>query len=363
MTSLYRYWLKEFFKFFGIIQSLILVLFFVIDYLSRLDKFLNTELSFTGGFFYVMLKLPFMFVQLTPASVLIAAIAIFAVMNRNNELLAVKSSGISGYMLMKPAVFTGASLTFLMFFLGETVVPVSMSRANYIKYNIMKKNDNRYLAREDIWIKSEISALDTNLTHINFYDPANRSIAGITITSLNKKFQIQSRIDAKNGHYISGRWVLEKVIEQIHEKGTLDYDVKIEDTKSVDLGFTPDDLKEIAKKSDEMSFFELRKYIKKTEEEGYDATTYKVDLHAKIAFPFICIIMVLTGAANGMKSFAKYNIPAAIAVGVIIAFMYWFTYGFALSLGYGSVFPPIISAWITNIFFLGFGILYLINTE
>ena len=112
-----------------------------------------------------------------------------------------------------------------------------------------------------------------------------------------------------------------------------------------------------------MSFFELKKYVSKVEYEGYDATTYKVDLNAKIAFPFICILMVLTGAATGMRSFAKENIPAAIAIGVVIAFMYWIMYGFCLSLGYGTVLPPIISAWAANLFFLCFGTLYLINTE
>ena len=107
----------------------------------------------------------------------------------------------------------------------------------------------------------------------------------------------------------------------------------------------------------------MKKYVKKVEQEGYDAITYKVDLNGKIAFPFICIIMVLTGAATGMKSFVKENIPAAIAIGVVIAFLYWIMYGFCLSLGYGSILPPVISAWITNIFFLSCSILYLMHTE
>ena len=106
-----------------------------------------------------------------------------------------------------------------------------------------------------------------------------------------------------------------------------------------------------------------KNYVKKVEEEGYDATTFKVDLNAKIAFPFICIIMVLTGAATGMRPFAKNNIPAAIAIGVVIAFLYWAVYGFCLSLGYGTILPPIVSAWTTNLFFFCFGILYLVNAD
>ena len=48
MSCLHKYWLKEFFKFFSIIQLLILVLFVFIDYLSRMEKFLNSDISLGG---------------------------------------------------------------------------------------------------------------------------------------------------------------------------------------------------------------------------------------------------------------------------------------------------------------------------
>ncbi|MBC2703073.1 LPS export ABC transporter permease LptG [Desulfobacula sp.] len=358
MSCLHKYWLKEFFKFFSIIQLLILVLFVFIDYLSRMERFLNSDISLIGALGYVVLKVPFMFVQLTPASILLATITVFGLMNRSNELLAIKSSGISLYFLVKPALLVGVIFAMLMFFLGETIIPVTMTKSNYIKYNVIKKRHDIYSAKKDIWIKSK-----NKLVHINFYDPANQILAGVTITSLGENFRIESRIDAKKGYFKQENWVFENIIEQIHAKDSMDYDVKSYDEKIIPLTFKPEDLGEITKKSEEMSFFELKKYVTKVEEEGYDATTYKVDLNGKIAFPFICIIMVLTGAATGMRSFAKDNIPVAIAIGVVISFMYWVMYGFCLSMGYGTILPPVISAWTANLFFLALSALYLINTE
>lgn len=358
MSCLHKYWLKQFAKFFFIIQLLILVLFVFIDYLSRMERFLNSEISLAGALGYILLKVPFMFVQFTPATILLAAIVVFSLMNRNNELLAIRSSGISVYFLVKPAVLVSVLFAMLMFVFGETIIPISMARSNYIKYNVIKKSDNIYSSRKDIWIKS-----DNRLVHINFYDPANQTIAGITITSLKKDFSLDSRIDAAKGYFKDGEWVFEKIIQQMHKADSINYDVKLYDKKIIPLSFKPDDLKKVAKKSEEMSFFELKKYVTKVEKEGYDATTYRVDLNGKIAFPFICIIMVLTGAATGMRSFAKENMPVAIAAGVVTAFMYWVMYGFCLSMGYGTILPPAISAWAANLFFLCFGILYLINAE
>ncbi len=358
MAYLYKYWIKEFFRFFGIIQLLILVLFVFIDYLSRLDKFLESDLSLIGGLGYILLQVPFMFVQITPASILLASIAVFGIMNKNNELLAIKSSGISGFSLIKPAILIGVALGLLMLFLGETIIPLSMTKANYIKYNVIKKKHIHSSGRKDIWIKSE-----NRFIHINFFDPVKQSVAGVSVTLGGKNFELVSRIDAKKAYYKFGSWILEDVIEQVHVENSMDYDVNLYDQKNVDLGIKPADLGEIIKKSEEMGFFELKHYVNKVEKEGYEAQTYKVDLNAKIAFPFICIIMVLTGAGTGMRSFAKKNIPAAIAVGIVIAFMYWAMYGFCLSLGYGAILPPIISAWVTNVFFLAFATLYLLNAE
>ncbi len=358
MSCLHKYWLKEFSKFFCIIQIMVLVLFILIDYLSRLDKFLNADISLVGALGYVLLKVPFMFVQLTPASILLSTIVVFALMNRNNELLAIRSSGISIYFLIKPALLAGGVLALLMIFLGETFVPVSMSKANHIKNHVIKKRQNYLSIRQDIWIKS-----DDNLVHINFFNPVSKTISGVTITRLNKEFGIQSRIDAAKGYYESGKWRFEDIIEQVHKEESMDYKVNLFDEKVIPLAFEPGDLGEISKKSNEMSLFELMRYVQKVEKEGYDSRVYRVDLNGKIAFPFICIIMVLTGAATGMKPFVKENMPIGIAIGVVIAFMYWISYGFCLSLGYGEILPPVISAWTTNLFFLGFGVLYLVNTE
>ncbi|MFN2356544.1 MAG: LPS export ABC transporter permease LptG [Desulfotignum sp.] len=358
MTCLHRYWLKEFAKFFGVIQIVILLLFVCIDYLSRMDRFLESPISLAQALWYVVLKLPFMFVQLTPAAILLATIVVFGLMNKNNELTAVKSSGISVYFLVKPALLASALLVGIMFFMGESLVPLSMAKANHIRQYDMRKQDHISQHRNDIWIKDQ-----KTLVHIRFFDPVQQTVAGICVTTMADDFTLVSRIDARQGRYELDQWLLEDVIEQTYNPDTGDYDVTLSDMKLVELGLVPEDLGQLIKPSDEMGFFELKAYVDKVRNEGYDATTYQVDMHGKIAFPFICIIMALTGAATGMRSFVKANLPAAIALGVVIAFCYWVLYGICLSMGYAGVLPAVAAAWLANGFFLCAGIVFLINTE
>ncbi|MBA3011453.1 MAG: LPS export ABC transporter permease LptG [Proteobacteria bacterium] len=358
MHRLHKYWLKEFSKLFLIIQMMIMVLFVFIDYLSRMDRFLKSDISLLEALWYVLLKVPFMFVQLTPASLLLAVIVVFGVMNRNNELIALKSSGISVYFLVKPALWAGFFLAGLIFLLGETLIPISMAKANYIRYNQMQTGPRLSVSRNDIWIRSE-----NKLIHINYFDPVNLTVAGITVTTMGDGFKIIERTDAQKGSYEDGNWVFEGVIEQVYEAENNDFEVKLLPSKRVNLKITPKDLGGVAKKSDEMSYFELRTYVQKIEREGYDPTSYRVDMNGKIAFPFICIIMALAGAATGMRSFVKHNMPVAIAIGVVICFFYWVMYGLCLSMGYATILPPVIAAWVSNLVFLCMGSIYLINSE
>jgi lipopolysaccharide export system permease protein len=358
MPLLYKYWLKEFLKYFFITQSIILIIFVFIDYMARMERFLNSDISLFEAFNYVLLKLPFMFVQFTPAAILLAATIVFGVMNRNNEILAIRSGGINAYCLMIPGISIAFILGFIMFFLGETVIPAFNSRVSYIENNIIRKNQNvMTVQQQNIWIKS-----NNRMIRIGYYDTVQKTAVGITITELGENFIMLSRIDAQKAYYKDGAWILENITQQDYSKDTNNYEVKTYDNKSIDLALNPEELGAVTKKSEEMSFFELRSYVNKVAIEGYDPTRYKVDLNGKIAFPFICLVMILAGLATGMHSFTKKHMPLAVALGVVIAFMYWIVYGFCLSLGYAGILPPFISAWLTNVFFLGFGAIYLMNS-
>ncbi|MCK5097665.1 MAG: LptF/LptG family permease, partial [Desulfobacteraceae bacterium] len=279
-------------------------------------------------------------------------------MNRNNELIAIKSSGISVYYLAKPVIVSGIILVLLVFFLGETIVPITKAKSYFVKHSIIKGEKKVHRTRKDIWLKQ-----GNIIIHINYFNPQDKTIGGIILTELDNNFNMAKRIDAKKGVYKNGKWSFSKVLEQKYNDKENDYIVKSYENKEYSMDLMPDDLVEIVKKSKEMSIFELAEYINKVEREGYDATTYRVDLFGKTAFPFVCLLMAMIGAALGMRSLVKNNMPMGIAIGIGISFLYYVMHGFCISLGYGKVLPAFISAWITNIFFFCFAILFLITVD
>jgi lipopolysaccharide export system permease protein len=105
-----------------------------------------------------------------------------------------------------------------------------------------------------------------------------------------------------------------------------------------------------------MRWSELSEIIRKLKDEGFDATRFEVDLQAKVAFPFVCMIMCLLGTGIGVSAGIREGLPTAVAYGIGIAFLYWMFYSFCLSLGYGALLPPMISAWAGNLVFFSGGL-------
>jgi lipopolysaccharide export system permease protein len=123
-------------------------------------------------------------------------------------------------------------------------------------------------------------------------------------------------------------------------------------SKIVDLPERPSDFNIVQQETEKMGFVELRKYVKKLQAEGYDATRYLVDMHGKISFTFVSVILAVIGIPFSlMKTERSGGIMQSISVGIIIGFSYWIVHAFAMSLGRSGTTPPIISAWFANIIF------------
>ncbi|MEJ2038429.1 MAG: LptF/LptG family permease, partial [Desulfosarcinaceae bacterium] len=193
------------------------------------------------------------------------------------------------------------------------------------------------------------------ILNIQYYHPETNTAQGISLNRFDRRFQLVYRLDAESAVYLNGRWHLKKVVEQTLADSGRGYDVKVAPELIRSLPITPADLKTVARQPSEMSFFELRRYIHDVEADGYDATAARVDLYAKIAYPFTCLIMGLIGLAVAVRGRVRDGMVTGIIYGIGIIFVYWIFYSFCLSLGYGNLLPPLVAAWLANILFTCFG--------
>ncbi len=357
MPIIYKYLTREIIKLLGIVLIAVITIYVVVDFFEKADDFIKAGLPLSRAFTFFLLKIPYIIAQITPVGILLAVLLVFGIMNKNNEILALKSGGISIYYLLRPVIFIGLIVGTLLFFFLDIIVPITTGMANRIWLQEVKKRSEVTSKEKNIWIKG-----NRKITHIKYYNSASKTIFGITISFFDEKFRLIRKIDAKKGIFNKGKWEMHELVEQSFEEGNVK-DIIFRDELMENLDFLPEDLKRVIKKPEEMSFKELLTYIRKVEEEGYDAAIYWVDLYAKPVLPFVCVILFILGTGIAIRGNRKESIFISIAYGIGIAFFYWIFHSFCLSIGYGEMLHPFIAAWTANFVFLCFGIFTLVNAE
>jgi len=328
-----------------------------VDVFENIDKFVNADLPVSRVVQFFLFKLPLITAQITPVGILLAVIITLGLMNKNNEIIALKSGGMSVYHFLRPILMLGLFISIGLFFLSEIVVPITVSKANEI-WRMEVKKISVTSVQKNIWFKGHRS-----ISYISYFNPHDQTISGIAINFFDQQFRLTRRVDAAKGVFEEGHWVFYEIMEQVLNKDTDSYDVKFQKEQIEEIDFLPEDLQRVVQKSEEMSYKELYNYIQDVETEGYDATPYRVDFHSKFALPVACLILCIIGTGITLRKNTTEGLSLTIIYGIVVVFLFWISQSFCLSLGYGGILSPVIAAWISNLIFTCFGIFVFLNAE
>ena len=159
-----------------------------------------------------------------------------------------------------------------------------------------------------------------------------------------------SRVDAESAEWKSNRWYFHNLM--IAHFDELDNPVlEWSEEKVIALHEKPDDFKVMQKDVEKMGYFDLKKYVRKIQSEGYDATKYIVELHGKIAFPFVTLIMVFIAVPFSLRSERSGGVMQSVGLGIFLGLSYWIVHAFSMSLGRSELLPAFLAAWMANILF------------
>jgi len=344
MSVLDRYISREFLLTFCFVLLTFLCLSLIIDFSQRSRMFLSNNATIAQILSYHLYTLPSMMALLMPACVLLAALITFGLFSRNHEIVAMKANGISLYRIVRPVLAFALVVCGLNFLLNEYVTPAAKWRAEQIVYAEIQKNKEwGSFKQNQIWYKSQ-----NTIFNFKLFIPSENRIKGVTISYLDPQFNLSSRIDARDALWKGDRWELRDVLRTTFAGRDFPVIERLP-TLTADIAETPEDFQVVQKSADQMGFRELRNYIRKLRQEGYDATSYETDLQGKIAFVFVSLILALIGVVFPMRSERSGGIAWGIGIGIIVGFSYYIVFHFTKSLGSSGTLPPAVAAWAANI--------------
>jgi lipopolysaccharide export system permease protein len=353
MKILDRYLLTKFLGTLGFSLLAFAIIFIIIDIIGFLDKFIDHHVPLKIVALYYLYYLPYIIILTLPVAMLLASLFSVGQLARFNEITAMRSSGLSSFQILMPIFIAAVVISILSMYAGERFVPYTNQMKkdvyqNYVdkrKKTQKRKTKNIHLLLEkDRWL------------NVGFFDTEANCAFQISIEKLDGN-RLEERIDALEMQWRSGKWVLKNVHWRIFEDEGEKYQA-LDSLVVSNIPFQPEDIAKVQKRAEEMSFWELREFIKEIKRTGGNPDRWLVELYLKIAFPFANLIIVLFGAPLASRK-TRSGTAISFGISLFICFLYFGLIKVGQSLGHNGALSPWLAAWLGNIFF-GVGAVYIL---
>lgn len=318
--------------------------FLAVDALGMLVTYKNFELS--SLIKYYTFAAPEIIYRMAPVACLLSTLFTLSVLNRNNELVALFSVGMSLPRICAAILIWIGVICIGVFILSDRILPNFTRQKNYIFYHEIKKNPSMYsvVRNEKIWYRSK----DTIFNIQTLNEKAHKA-QGLTLYYFNQNWDLIQMITAQEVEMRGQNWDLQKgSVTLFAEESSFPLTSQFT-KKTIVMGEDANDLSSGANTADVLSLKELAQFIKKNQEAGLDTVRYEVDYHSKYGFAFAALIMSLLGIPFATERARQGGLMKNVGICLGLVFLYWAFYSSGLTLGnYGQI-PPIMAAWIPNL--------------
>ena len=304
--------LKVFFTFFTIIL--------ITNILDQIDFFKDTNISFYSLVFLSFLNTPSIIFEILPFIFLLSTQVFFIYLIDKKELEIFKYRGLNNFMIIKIIslyTFTIGIILIIFFYNTSAVM-----KNSYLIIKNKYSSDNKYLAvvtNNGLWIKDEI---DDKINIINANKIDNEFLLDVSITQLNKNFEVLNIIKTKKINISSFNW---KIYDVLILKDNMAINLIEMDFKS---NFDLRKINSLFSNLSSLTITELFKLKKSYKNLNYsivdiDSHTYKI-----IFYPIYLTLITMFSASImfniGYQKNSFFSITLGIFLSVVIYYMNYF---------------------------------------
>lgn len=330
------------------------LIFIIVDLIEHLDTFIDKKVSFLMVSLYYGYYLPYIIYLMLPVATLLATLFTVGGLSRNNELTAMKASGIGLHRILLHLLTAGLILSGVNFLFGETIVPYTNKRSKDIyRYHVKGVSPDQASRQGRIYLRERPG----EMVHIDNYDIKTQTIYDLDWGRYNGA-QITERVTAKQAVWRDSQWV---VLNGRYRRYSIENltATRLDSVPLPDLTFKPADLTKVQTDPEEMGYWQLRRYVERLRMMGGDPQKWLVELAFKLSMPFTCAIVVLLGVPIS-AAYRRSGLVLSWGLGLLISFIYFALQQIGRVMGINGTLNPAYAAWLGNAVFILFGLfLYL----
>jgi len=341
-----RYLLKYFLLALFTVSVAIGLLIIVINMVEELRDFIDNDVPLAQIFEYYLYFAGWVVKSFLPVFILLAALISIGILARRNELLAMKTSGISLYRIAAPLMAFTLLLSFAHIYYNEVIFAKANQRRVEIKeYTINKR------ARTDKRTVNIFRQVNPNLFYtIRSYNTASREGVDFKLFR-SEKNKLLELVVAERITFTSRNWMLYDGVSR-YFTDTGETFSEFDSLPATYIHERPSDFEVPLGKPEDMAYFDLQHYINMMKRAGGPYRRELVDLKLKLSYPFSSFIVILICVPIASNS-KRGGIALSFALGAGIALLYFICFKITQSFGYNEKLHPDLAAWMVNgVFFL-----------
>jgi len=337
-------------------------LFYISTFIDQSDKWFKGQVSLRVILEFMAWSTPKFLYYILAISVLLAALVTIGLLTKSSELVVMRACGVSLYRTSAPLLIFAIVAGGILFAFEERVLAITNRRASYVHHLLRGGTPQTFdvLANRK-WLMGRRG----EMYHYEYYDPRRKELNALAVfefspstLQLTKRTQaiqasFQPRVAADAEPWVAWNgWQRE-----FPERDVTRYTP----FQSIRLALEPADyFVTEAPEPEQMNFGQLRGYIASLMASGYNVLQYRVELHRKVAFPLVTIIMTLIAVPFGTTT-GRRGAMYGIGVGIVLALVYWTMISVFAAIGAAGLMPPALAAWAPNVLF-GAAAAYLLLT-
>lgn len=355
MKIIDRYLTKEFLMPFFYCLFVFISLYILIDTFGHLDEILRQQVHVLILLKYYLTFTPIILVQTMPMAALISTLYTLSSLNRYNEIIAMRASGMSLWRIISPFLIIGLAASVVSLFINEKITPFASLISTTIKEDTIEKTASN---KKDGMIENvAFCGKDNKMFYIKNFDQKKNTLYDIIILEQGTEQNLKSRLTAKQAVFEDGKWKFyNAIIYPIDRTGQLIGEPLFYKEKIIPLSESPQDFVRSQHQTEFMNYFQLKDYIKRFKSSGYRPIKELVDLHSKLSLPLTNFVIILIGIPFALKS-TKSGAFMHIGISLAISFIFYGFMAITIAMGKGGILPPVVSAWLPNIAFSTCGFL------
>lgn len=333
---------------YAVLIGILIVFFVVVHYSESMDDFHDRGASTRDVFLvYYPSYIPEIIRLISPLALFLGAIFLTGRLAQSLQLVALQSSGVSLYRIMRPYALVGIVITVFIFWFNGWIVPQTNRTVLAFEQQYLK-DAARNVTTTDIHRQNRPGSILT----VSYYDRAGAVAHRISLQEFDSEQQMVRRIDSPRMEWIDSLsvWRLrEPVVRTFRPDGMQER----HRAASLDTTFNllPQDLARTERDVESMTITDAGQYLDELRRSGIaQMSRTMVAYYGKFAYPLANLILIFI--ALPLASVRRRGGQAAqLAIGLSVAFFYLALQKLTEPFGYSGELSPLATAWIPHAVF------------